>query len=117
MNSYPDCLDSTDLSFGDMASLFGRCSLFIGNDSAPNHIAASMGIPCIGIWGPTDPRQWAPLELNSHIIIHEGVECHPCFKDGRFPDCSHIKCMTSITVDNVWDRIRTVLSDIPLAIS
>jgi len=108
IQSCPECIDATDLSFGDMASIFRRCSLFIGNDSAPNHIAASMGIPCIGIWGPTDPRQWAPLEENSHIVIHEGIECHPCFKDGRFPDCSHMKCMTSITVDDIWNRLKTV---------
>ena len=109
IRSCPSSLDATDLSFGDMASLFRRCSLFVGNDSAPNHIAASMGIPCIGIWGPTDPRQWAPPDKNSHIIIHEGIECHPCFKDGRFPDCTHIKCMTSITVDDVWNRVKLIL--------
>ena len=107
----PDCLDATDLSFGDMASLFRRCSLFIGNDSAPNHIAASVGIPCVGIWGPTDPRQWAPPDPNSTIIIHEGIECHPCFKDGRFPACSHIKCMTSITVDQVWAHLKNTTNN------
>ena len=109
----PGCLDATDLSFGNMASIFQRCSLFIGNDSAPNHIAAAMGIACIGIWGPTDPRQWAPPDKNSNIIIHEGIECHPCFKDGRFPHCSHIKCMTSITVDDVWRRVEKLIINIP----
>ena len=115
--SCPECLDATDLSFGDMASLFRRCSLFIGNDSAPNHIAASMGIPCIGIWGPTDPRQWAPPDSNSNIIIHEGIECHPCFKDGRFPACSHMKCMTSITVDDVWERVQAISKDPAMQLS
>jgi len=28
----PDCLDATDLSFGDMASISRQCNLFIGND-------------------------------------------------------------------------------------
>ena len=111
MQSCIGCIDATDLSFGDMASLFRRCSLFVGNDSAPNHIAASIGIPCIGIWGPTDPRQWAPPDRNSNVIIHEGIECHPCFKDGRFPHCSHIKCMTSITVDHVWNRAKALLQE------
>ena len=108
IKSCPDCLDITDLSFGDMASLFRRCSIFIGNDSAPNHIAASIGIPCVGIWGPTDPRQWAPPEAHSRIAIHK-VECHPCFVDGKFPNCSHRKCMTSITVDDVWSHVVSVM--------
>jgi len=114
--SCPDCLDVTDLSFGDMASIFRRCSIFIGNDSAPNHIAASMGIPCVGIFGPTDPRQWAPPDAHSSVIIHE-VECHPCFKDGRFPDCSHRKCMTSITVDDVWNHVKPILAQNSVQVS
>lgn len=116
LQSCPDCLDVTDLSFGDMASLFRRCSIFIGNDSAPNHIASSMGILCVGIFGPTDPRQWAPPDSHSSVMIHE-VECHPCFSDGNFPHCSHMKCMTSITVDDVWNHVESVLSQKPAQVS
>ena len=101
----PDCLDATDLSFGDMASVFRRCNLFIGNDSAPHHIAASMGIPCIGVFGPTDPHQWAPLDQNSSVVI-KPVECHPCFIDETFPKCSHIRCLTSVTVDDIWQQLE-----------
>ena len=46
----PNSIDATDLSFGEMASIFRRCNLFLGNDSAPLHIAPSMGIHCIGIF-------------------------------------------------------------------
>jgi ADP-heptose:LPS heptosyltransferase len=103
-----DCLDATDLSFGDMASVFRRCNLFVGNDSAPHHIAASMGIPCIGIFGPTDPNQWTPLDQNSSVVI-KPVECHPCLIDEAFPKCSHIRCLTSVTVDDVWQQLESTL--------
>ena len=105
----PDCLDGTDLSFGDMASVLQRCNLFIGNDSAPHHIAASMGIPCIGIFGPTDPHQWAPHDQNSSVVI-KPVECHPCFTDETFPKYSHIRCLTSVSVDDVWRQLESILS-------
>jgi len=104
----PDCLDATDLSFGYMASIFRRCNLFIGNDSAPLHIAASMGTPCIGIFGPTDPHQWAPFGQNSSVII-KPVECHPCLIDETFPKCSHIRCLTSVTVSDVWQQLEQTL--------
>ncbi len=105
----PNCIDATDLSFGDMASIFRRCNLFIGNDSAPHHIATSMGVPSIGVFGPTDPHQWAPLDQNSSVVI-KPVECHPCFIDERFPKCSHIRCLTSITVGDVWQQLEPVLT-------
>ena len=111
MQACPDCLDGTDLSFGDMASIFRRCSLFIGNDSAPHHIASSMGAPCIGIFGPTDPHQWAPLDKNSSVIINP-VECHPCLTDETFPRCSHIRCLTSINVGDVWRQLESILSHV-----
>ena len=104
----PDCLDATDLSFGDMASILRRCNLFIGNDSAPHHIASSVGTPCIGIFGPTDPHQWAPLDQNSSVII-KPVECHPCLIDETFPKCSHIRCLTSVTVDGIWQQLESTL--------
>jgi heptosyltransferase-2 len=104
----PDCLDATDLSFGYMASVFRRCNLFIGNDSGPHHIAGAIGVPSIGIFGPTDPNQWDPLDQNSSVVINP-VECHPCFIDETFSKCSHIRCPTSVTVDDVWQQLESVL--------
>ncbi len=103
----PNCLDATDLSFGEMASVFRRCSLFVGNDSAPLHIASSMGIPSIGIFGPTNPNQWAPLDKNCSVVI-KSVECHPCLIDEKFPKCLHARCLTSVTVDDVWQKLEPV---------
>jgi len=104
----PDCLDATDLSFGDMASIFRRCDLFIGNDGAPHHIAASMGTSCIGIFGPTDPYQWSSLDRSGSVAV-ERVECNPCFIDERFPKSSHIRCLTSVTVDDAWQQLEGIL--------
>jgi len=107
----PDCLDATDLSFGDMASIFRRCNLFIGNDSAPHHIAKAIGIPSIWIFGPTDPHQWASLGQNSSVAI-KPIECHPCFIDETFPKCSHVRCLTSVTVDDVLKQLKSLLPSV-----
>jgi len=37
------------------------CSMFIGNDSGPTHLAAAAGARTCAIFGPTDPAVWAPL--------------------------------------------------------
>lgn len=34
---------------------------FVGNDSGPGHLAGILGIPCVSIFGPTDPARWRPL--------------------------------------------------------
>ncbi len=37
-----------------------RCRLFLGHDSGVSHLAAACGVPCVLLFGPTDPVIWAP---------------------------------------------------------
>jgi len=44
----------------ELAYLLARCTLYVGNDSGPMHLAAAMGCAVVGLFGPTDPRRVAP---------------------------------------------------------
>jgi hypothetical protein len=44
----------------DLASFLAGASVYIGNDSGPSHLAAAVGAPVVSMFGPTDPRVWAP---------------------------------------------------------
>lgn len=48
-------------SWGQTAALIQRSRLFVGNDSAPLHLAAAVGTPFVGIFGPSDPVRHQPL--------------------------------------------------------
>ncbi len=43
-----------------LAQRLRECRLYIGHDSGVSHLAAACGVPCILLFGPTDPRIWAP---------------------------------------------------------
>ena len=47
----------------------------IANDSGPMHLAAALGVPVMGIFGPTDPRLFGPYPLNApdHIVVQAPV--------------------------------------------
>ncbi len=34
--------------------------VFVGADTGPTHLAAQLGIPTLALFGPTDPKVWAP---------------------------------------------------------
>lgn len=34
--------------------------LYLGHDSGVSHLAAACGVPCVLLFGPTDPATWAP---------------------------------------------------------
>lgn len=49
--------------YGDLWSLaqwLAASRLYIGNDSGISHLAAAVGTPVLALFGPTDPRVWAP---------------------------------------------------------
>ena len=55
-----DLLVADDCSLPQVAALLARCRLFVGHDSGISHLAAAVGVPCVLLFGPTDPDVWAP---------------------------------------------------------
>ena len=53
----------------------------VSNDSGLLHVAAALGTPAIGIFGPTSPWHWAPLNpLAATIETATALDCRPCHK-------------------------------------
>lgn len=88
------------------AALCSRCSLFVGNDSGPMHIAAAAGIPVVGLFGPSLPEIWGPLGTRV-ATLRVPVECCPC---GQMvclrPETN---CMVLLDVETVMGAVASVL--------
>lgn len=53
------------------AAAMAGSRVFVGHDSGPLHLAACMGVPCVGLYGNTNAaRKWHPGG-SGHLIIHE----------------------------------------------
>jgi lipopolysaccharide heptosyltransferase III len=61
LRSLPGAIDLTGrLSVPEAAACLARAALFVGNDSGLMHLAAAAGTPTLGLFGPTDPSEYAP---------------------------------------------------------
>lgn len=49
-------------------AIIERSSLFIGNDSGLLHMAAASGVRCVGIYGPTNDKVYAPSGPHVRIV-------------------------------------------------
>lgn len=81
----------------------------VSNDSGLLHVAAAIGTPAIGIFGPTSPWHWAPLNpLAAVVEIEKELSCRPCHK----PTCrmGHHRCMREIAPDRVVALTMEALS-------
>jgi heptosyltransferase III len=52
----------------DLAGALSTCALFLGHDSGVSHLAAATGIRCGLLFGPTDPRIWAPQNPSVRVL-------------------------------------------------
>jgi heptosyltransferase II len=87
-------------------------SVAVSNDSGLLHVAAAIGTPSIGIFGPTSPWHWAPLNpLAAVIETTTDVPCRPCHK----PTCRllHHRCMRDIPIDQVAAAVQAALAPQP----
>ena len=98
-------------SIGELAAQLEACSLYIGNDSSPMHLAAAVGIPVIGIFGPTSPEEYGPYPTNDprHIGLWKHPTGQPCFFLGKMRECQNCTCMQAITVEDVWEAVQRLV--------
>jgi len=56
------------LSLVEVAESLAACTAYVGNDSGITHLAAALGIPVAGLFGPTDPAVWGPRGEKVRIV-------------------------------------------------
>ena len=93
------------------AAVIKRLKLFIANDGGPMHIAAAVKTPVIGIFGPTDPKIYAPYGEDC-FVVKSSLPCIPCHKphSERY-GCETGECFTNISFEEVLKVARKVLGD------
>jgi len=57
-------------SMADLIALTRRASLAIAGDTGPLHLANALGVPVVGIFGPTDPARNGPFHGRSRVLRH-----------------------------------------------
>jgi|GEM_PF-3136321 len=93
------------------AAILSRCDVFLGNDSAPMHIANALNKRVIVIYGPSaynavNPRDYDPR----NITVRLGLECIPCLdRECRLPDNKKLSCLKDLQVETLWDHLCSVL--------
>lgn len=89
-----------------LTALMRRARLFIGSDTGPLHLAAAVGTPCVGMYGPTRPEVCGPYGTG-HIVLR-----------GSASELGHRKAagevsaaMLQTTADQVVNACRQLLED------
>ena len=58
------------LSLRQLVALIRRARLLISGDAGPLHLAAALGTPVVGLYGPTDPVRNGPYSARAVVLHH-----------------------------------------------
>jgi len=81
------------------AAVLQQANIFLGHDSGPMHLAASVGTPCVAIFSARSlPGQWFPRGKDNRILYNH-LECAGCGLELCVE--KEKKCLVSITIHDV----------------
>lgn len=86
------------LSWPQLSGLLTQARVYVGPDTSVTHLAAAAGCPTVALYGPTDPRLWAPwpagglrepwaasgtIQRRGNVwLVQHAFPCTPCQLEG-----------------------------------
>ena len=118
------------LRLGDVTALLENATLFVGVDTLITHMAAAVGTPTVGIFGPFSPVKWGPWprgwrgdnspwrkdgsqRLGNVSVVRGVKQCEPCgepYYVKRNEECR--KCLETLEAESVIATIDDLLSSV-----
>lgn len=89
----------TDIA--QLKALLRRAKFVVAADSGPLHLAAALGTPVVGLYGPTDPKRNGPYGQLEHVVRNAGDDQISYKRTGEYSPL-----MLSIKVEQVIAAIE-----------
>lgn len=99
------------VSISETASMMSKAQAVLACDTGLGHVAAALNIPCISLYGPTNPDLVRPLG-KEQFYFKADFQCAPCMQkqctyNGRSDE--QPACFTTIPPQAVWTKFKTLL--------
>jgi ADP-heptose:LPS heptosyltransferase len=109
----PAAFGLADTSLGDLARVLAGARAVVAGDTGPLHLAAALGRPVLGVFGPTAVWQTGPLGPRA-AVVRRPVPCAPCYDlrapaECKLPDRSTV-CMRDLEAEQVLAALERLLA-------
>jgi len=91
----------------DLPLIIKKLRVFITPDTATLHLASSLGVATLALFGPTDPQRHTVSSKNLYIFS-EKIACSFCYQ----PRCRSAEknlCLEKITPQQVFSKVKEIL--------
>jgi ADP-heptose:LPS heptosyltransferase len=91
----------------ETAAVLEHADVFLGPDSGPMHLAASVGVPCVIAFSAAGlPGVWYPAGQQHQVVYHQ-TSCYGCNLETCIVEAR--RCLTSITVAEMAAAVAKVM--------
>ena len=114
------------LTWPQLTGLIAKARVYVGPDTSVTHLAAATGCPTVALFGPTDPRLWAPWpaggpdrpweaagaiqQRGNVFLVQHAFPCTPCQLEGcERRLTSYSACLDALGVGAVMEAVRGAL--------
>lgn len=97
-------------SLRQLFDILRACTLYIGNNSGPKHIAAMLGVPTIGVHsGVVDATEWAPVGRRA-VAVRRDMACSPCYIESPDGCPRNMACLRGLEPAAVFQMSQVFLA-------
>jgi ADP-heptose:LPS heptosyltransferase len=93
-----------------MAALMTKADVVVAGDTGPLYMAAAVGTPTVGIFGPTDPARLAPRGTGN-AALSAGLPCSFCRR--KTCPAGTAECMAGVVPEQVARELYRVAARRP----
>lgn len=86
----------------EVIDVMSLCQAFLSNDSGLMHVAASLNIKQVAIFGSSDPKKTPPLSRHAKLAYLD-LSCSPCFE--RICPLQHTNCLKNIKPSEIIKKL------------
>ena len=101
-------------TLGQLAAVLAQCTLMVGSDSGPLHLAVALGTRVAGLYGPTNWTRYGPFGQPDAVRRHP-IFCSPCYRPetGQPATCRYgtVECMEKLEPEQVLAGVRPAKED------
>lgn len=96
---------TVDFDIRETIVFISQLDLVIGPDTGPMHVAGSLGVPTLWLFGPTDPRMRTLFYPEAHVIWKPCQKTKACWYD----HCEKLNCLWKISPWSVARYAKKIL--------
>ncbi len=95
-----------------LAAVLRLCSLYLGSESGPLHLAVAVGAPTLCIMGGGHFGRFYPYgDPKKHRMVFKQMDCYNCNWK-----CIHqtVRCIEEISLSQVWQEAKKIMEEVVL---